>query len=110
MYIATWNSKNLTTIPGFAHFISALPGCDMFLRLCNIRGLGYSSLVKIPLNYHDRNKTQKEIDAAADASAYEVIPQNIIRYIYHLHDTVYVLPPSCTLKLLFVAEEMLAWK
>ena len=54
------------------------------------------------------DKTQKEIDAAADASAYEVIPQNIIRYIYHLHDTVYVLPPSCTL--LFVAEEMLAWK
>ena len=69
-------------------------------------------LVKIPLNYHDRtnvtDKTRKDIDAAADASAYEVIPQNIIRYISYLHDTVYVLPPSCAI--LFVAEEMLAWK
>ena len=50
------------------------------------------------------DKTQKDIDAAADASAYEVIPQNI-RYIYYSHN---VLPPSCAI--LFVAEEMLAWK
>ena len=50
------------------------------------------------------DKTQKDIDAAADASAYEVIPQNI-RYILF---TLCILPPLCAI--LFVAEEMLAWK